>query len=85
MISKKEKNAIEYLKNLLEIDYRYINFEINEEYINIVLDLIEKQQKEIEELKDNTDDNKIICNQIINKKEEEIEWHKKVISKILKI
>ena len=49
-MSEEEKKAIEYLENRLDILHNNTQW-ATEENIKIVLNLIEKQQKEIEELK----------------------------------
>ena len=51
-MSDEEKKAIEYLKNRLEILHNNTQW-ATENSIKIVLNLIEKQSKEIEELKAN--------------------------------
>ena len=50
-MSEEEKKAIEYLKNRLEILHNNTQW-ATENNIKVVLNLIEKQQKEIEELKE---------------------------------
>ena len=49
-MSEEEKKAIEYLENRLDILHNNTQW-ATEENIKIVLNLIDKQQKEIEELK----------------------------------
>ena len=51
MLSDEEKKAIEHLKNRLEILHNNTQW-ATENSIKIVLNLIEKQSKEIEELKE---------------------------------
>ena len=51
MLSDEEKKAIEYWKTHIEILHWNIQL-ASEHYIKVLLDLIEKQSKEIEELKE---------------------------------
>ena len=53
MLSDEEKKAIEYIKNCLDNEYDFKNAtrQKDKKAYNIILNLIEKQQKEIEELK----------------------------------
>ncbi len=60
MLSDEERKAIENLKGT----YWYVGEEGLEENIKIILNLIEKQQKEIEELKEKADANLAYYDQI---------------------
>ena len=55
MMTEEEKKAIEYLKNRLEILHNNTQW-ATENSIKVILNLIDKQQKEIEELKENYDE-----------------------------
>jgi gas vesicle protein len=52
-MTDEEKKAIDYLKNCLDNEYNFKNAtrQKDKKAYNIILNLIEKQQKEIEELK----------------------------------
>ena len=52
MLSDEEKEAIEYIKNCLDNEYNFKNAtrQKDKKAYNIILNLIEKQSKEIEEL-----------------------------------
>ena len=54
-MTEEEKKAIEYLKNRLEILHNNTQW-ATENSIKVILNLIDKQQKEIEELKENYDE-----------------------------
>ena len=57
MLSDEEKQAIEYIENCLDDEYDYKNAtrQKDKKAHNIILNLIEKQQKEIEEYKKQLD------------------------------
>lgn len=80
MLSDEEKKAIEYWKTHMEI--LHWNTQLaSEHYIKVLLDLIEKQSKEIEELKQKEKqayiDGTNIADQLCNKK-----WEDKIKAKI---
>lgn len=63
-LSEEEKKAIELLKNKnTEYYYRFIDVR---DAVSILLNLIEKQQKEIEELKQNRDEYKEEYKKLLN-------------------
>ena len=80
MLSDEERMAIEHLKNY---PINWLIETVNESAIKIVLNLIEKQQKEIEELKDESKEYQIGFAQGCYEKD--LDWLDKIKAKTIEI